>query len=237
MSVKTVVFVLVAAVAVLVGIQAIRHDPKFVESVWSELFWLIAAVLATTFFLDSILERSAEVRRRREDQFAFRTFATTVVAALFELVDADTSAGKQVMTSALAGNQEFAAASADARDLIAKATKVRTDLYNARYLDVASHLRSLSERYIRFFSHNHYEMLEYYRSLQALARRWSYRGALEDAYSDFTKSLKPDDPAKKKRDAEFARQLDEARQLLNDTAGCVAELAARVAAGAGGPSK
>jgi hypothetical protein len=236
MSAKTIIFVILAAAIAVLGLLASRHDPKFAENAWSELFWLIAGALATTILLDSILERSAAARRRREDQFAFRTFTATVLASLLELMGAETQAINELMACALIGNEKFASASRKARDIIATVPDIRPPLYNPMYLDIASHLRALSERYIRIYSSTHEEMLEHYQRLQALARRWNYRDALAESAMAHTESMRQDDPVKKTREAEIARHLHDVRQAVDDTAAYLSKVAERVAAGAGMPA-
>ena len=232
---KKVILILLAIVSVPLGVQAVRNDPSFAATLWSQLFWLTVGTLATTFVLNAILERGIATRRRKEDRFAFRTFTASVFSSLLTTVNAAASYSTELMTSALADKPGFAKECGDARDFIAGVASFQQDAYSAHYLDVANHLRELANRFIRLFSNTQQEMLDHYHALQELARRWRYRDVLGQAFTAYTNSLAATDPVRLGREGETMAAEAEVIVLLRETASYLTVLAERAAAGPGMP--
>lgn len=233
---KTVIFIILTFIAALFGILAVKKDATFQTTLWSQLFWLSVGTIATTFLLNAILERDLSARRRREDQFAFRTFTATILSSLLAMIDTRGAVLDQLVASALASNKKFAEAARNTSTLVAKATVINPESYDSHYLDVASHLRDLANRFIRLYSKSQQEMLEHYQNLQGLARRWIYRDVFAERSMVYTSSLDPTDPIRQKREAEFSQEIVEVQKLLNDTASYLSDLAGRVATGSGIPA-
>jgi len=64
---KTRVFIVLAIIAAILGVLAVRHDATFRVTLWSQLFWLTVGTIATTFLLNAILERDLLSRHPRRD--------------------------------------------------------------------------------------------------------------------------------------------------------------------------
>lgn len=227
---KSRIFVLLALIAAILGVLAARNDATFRGTVWSQVFWLTVGTLATTFLLNRILEKDVASRRRKEDQFAFRTFVATTVSSLLDMSNADPVITNELMASALTDNKKFAHAIKNARDLISTAAMIQTDAYASSYLDIASHLRDLANRFIRLFSSNEQEMVQHYQSLQRLARGWIYRDHFSERSQNYTNSLEQTDPVRQKREAELASEIADVQVLLKETTEYLAALTTRVAA-------
>jgi hypothetical protein len=232
---KSRIFVLLALIAAILGVLAAKNDPTFRGTVWSQVFWLTVGTLATTFLLNAILEKDLISRRRKQDQFAFRTFLATTMSSLLDLINADPVITNELMTSALIDNKKFARATQNARELISEAAMIQTNAYTSSYLDVASHLRDLANRFIRMFSSNEQEMVQHYQRLQRLARGWVYRDNFSERSQNYTNSLEHTNPEKQKREAELASEIAEVQALLKETAEYLAALTTRVAAKPGMP--
>lgn len=232
---KISIFIALSLIAVVFGILAGRKDVTFEVSIWSQLFWLTVGTIATTFFVNAVLERDLSARRRKEDEFAFRTFTATILYSLLQIVKAASLSLNQLAVSALESNKKFAEAAEQTRTAIAASAAIEPGLYNAHYLDVASHLRELANRFIRLYSKDHKEMIVHYQDLQELARRWNYKDIFSEGALAYTNSLEPADRIRIEREAEFSREVAAVKDLLKDTATYLSHLARRVADKSGMP--
>lgn len=233
---KSRVFIVLVLIAAGLGFLAARNDATFRATLWSQMFWLTIGTIATTFLLNAILERDLAARRRKQDQFAFRTFTGTILSSLLDITSARLTVTNQLMSSALTGNKEFAQSAQTTSELISKATEIQPDAYHSHYLDVANHLRDLANRFIRLYSANYEEMVEHYQNLQRLARKWNYRDVFSEGSISYTNSLDPADPVRKSREASLAGEMAEAKALLIETAAYLSDLARDVATKPGMPA-
>src|SRR2546426_2428094 len=116
---RTAIFVMLAVIAIPLGFLAAKKDQTFQINLWSQLFWLTIGTLATTFILNTILERGSAARRRKEDQFAFRTFMATVMSSLLGMKGSAGAHPIPLMATALSGNKPFAQTIQQASEMIA----------------------------------------------------------------------------------------------------------------------
>jgi hypothetical protein len=104
---RTCIFLALIALAVAFGALAIITDENFFVGVWPQLFWLTFGVIATTFFVETILRHDEANRRRAEDGFAFRTFAANIFARLLEISAVRTGVDEDLFVAAPSGKREF----------------------------------------------------------------------------------------------------------------------------------
>lgn len=227
---KKVAFIALSLLAVVFAVLGCRLEAAFLSNLWSQLFWLVVGTLATTFVLEAVLQRDAQVRQRSRDAFAFRTFSANMMNALQEIVGLDPK-NETLFEAALSGDKRFEAVAAAVAALIKRSDTFEPSIYVRYYLDVASGLRDLSKNYIRLFSENHKEMQEQYRELNELASHWNYTDEFSERSRQYIASLKTDDPARLEGDAIFRSQVSSARELVTNTARQLAKLAAKSATG------
>ncbi len=226
---KARVFIVLTALAGGLAYVSWRTEAQFEESIWSELFWMTAGSIATTVLLESVLERDAATRRRKEDAFAFRTFTGSLVASLLDISDASPDERSAVITAALTDNARFAAAVSAVQMRIVAVSRFSEQRYLEHYLDVSNSLRDLARGYIRLFSSSYDEMVKRYNELLGIARRWEYRDTFRLERVAYWESLDPQDPVRKREQDALAGDRDRVARLLQDTAEYVADLAHHVA--------
>lgn len=227
---RRAIFAALAALAVLWAAIGSSRQDGFWNDIWAELFWLTIGVILITFILESILERDLQARRRKEDSFAFRTFAGALLDRLGTI--ATPSAGEasghgSVRQAALTTPKEFATVAGAMSAKLATTTGVNGEAYNLHYLDMASGLRGFATNHIRLFSASREEMVDQYGRLMQLADKWRYQDVLRAESKAFTTSLAADDPRRVGLRQQERVAEAEAVALLRETAEVIAELARR----------
>lgn len=233
---RTCIFLALIALAVAFGALAIITDENFFVGVWPQLFWLTFGVIATTFFVETILRHDEANRRRAEDGFAFRTFAANIFARLLEISAVRTGVDEDLFVAALSGKREFDRAAERVRPTIGASGFLDGELYNRSYLDVGSGLRDLARNYIRLFSSSQREMIAIYRELEKLAAGWKYRDELSRAYRADTNKLTQGDNERSRREQETKKQEAEVKTLIDQTATYLSDLARKAATIRGVPA-
>jgi hypothetical protein len=227
---KKVAFIALSLLGVVVAVLGYQLEAAFLSDLWSQLFWLVAATLATTFVLEALLQRDAQVRQRSGDAFAFRSFAANLMNAIQEIAGLEPK-NEKLFEAALSGDKQFEAAMAEVGSLIEKSEGFEPSKYARYYLDVASGLRDLSKNFIRLFSTTRREMLAQYQELNELANHWDYKDEFSERSQEYTASLKADNPDRAAREATLRRQISSVRDLVAKTATRLVKLAAKNATG------
>ena len=233
---KIYIFIALTLLAIVFGLLAIKNDATFENTFWSQLFWLSAGTVATTFLVQTVLQRDLSVRQRKEDRFAFRSFSATIFRFLCQITGCEAGLLSQITLSALEGDKQFAEIMKQTTIIITDADTIKSELYHSYYLDIASHIRDIANRFIRLYSKNQKEMIEHYQNLQDLAQRWNYKDILSKDSQDYTNSLDMNDRNRKKRETYFSEEIAEVKTLLKETAAYLSVLAERTATEKGMPS-
>lgn len=233
---KVVIFILLAVLTAAFAILGIMADEGFFRDLWSQLFWLTAGVIATTFILERILQHDEASRRRAEDAFAFRTFTAYILTKLLEMSECITKFEDDLFVAALSGKYEFDALANKAAQTIATSTGFRRDVYRRSYLDISNNLRDLARNYIRLFASSREEMVRTYRELEQLAATWEYKDEFSEGYQEYTNSLTPGDDERQRREAKMTQEESEAKVMLSQTATYIGNLAHKAATTRGMPA-
>lgn len=114
---KPVAFGMLAILAVGFAIFGSQYQANFLADAWSQLFWICVSTVATTFVLESILQRGERIRAQRRDRFAVRTFSADLMISLQEIVGIVKP--DKLTEAALAGNREFNASAEATASLVA----------------------------------------------------------------------------------------------------------------------
>jgi hypothetical protein len=215
---KKGLFILLVLLAVGLAAIAWRTDLEFKGTIWTELFWMITGVIGTTLLLESVLERDAAARRRREDTFAFRTFSGAILTSILEVVEAREEHRKAIIAAAVTDNVRFASEASNVQEQLAVSTHVSDERYLQVWLDVSNSLRDLARGYIRLFSSSHEEMAQHYYDLRDLALQWNYRGALSPVNKAIWENMRPDDPRRAQEIDALRNEREAVARLLADTA-------------------
>ena len=227
---RPIAFMLLALLAGLFFGIGHLFEPHFLADLWSQLFMLTVGTLATTFVLDALLRRDTRHRQLMRDALAFRTFATNLLSQLLEISGART-ASRELFEAALAGDKPFALVAAQIAETISQSSQLEPSAHARYYLNISSVLRDLSKQYIRLFSANQREMVTLFQELDGLANRWVYYNEFSHSAIAYRTKLRPDDPNKTEREADFQAQTDAARVIATETANKIADLATRSAQG------
>ncbi|MEA3047805.1 MAG: hypothetical protein QOJ53_2137 [Sphingomonadales bacterium] len=222
--------VVLIALAGLFGYFAWASDAQFRTGLMTNAFWTLVGIIATTFLLEALLKRDVRNRRRRDSEFAFRTFSGTALASIGRIVGLDCASAEAPLEAALQDNRRFAEAALALAAKIRAADAIDGPLYDRTYLDVGSKLRDLSMGHVRTFSRNKQEMLTHFGELQDLGQGWRYRSSLRDGAGDTVPDYLSD--GEKERLVEGRRQdREEVLTLSRTTADYLVRIADVVAAG------
>jgi hypothetical protein len=222
------IFAILVAVVAACALVGQRTGGRVFDDLWSQLFWLVAGVLLTTFVLESLLTRDLDARRKREDLFAFQTFTATLLDLLVSMTDRQSDVGRQsMMVAAVRASAEFGQTAKMVVSDLDSARELVSAKYLETYIHISNELRGLAVGYIRVFSRSREEMVELYSGLVALASRWVYRDELSDGARRYVDSLADSDPNKDLRRRAAAQHEREALALVRDTASYLADLARR----------
>src|SRR4051794_22116965 len=107
------IFALVALLGVLFGVGSFLATGTSMAGIWGQLFWLTIGVLATSFLLETVLNRDRERRIRAEDGFAFRTFSGSMMDRLLQMSKRARPVERSMVIAAISPADVFAKAAAE----------------------------------------------------------------------------------------------------------------------------
>jgi hypothetical protein len=222
---RRVVFGTVTVLAAGFAAAGVIRDERVFAGAWNQLSWLTLGILVTSFVIESLLSRDLQAQCRREDQFAFRTFAGEPLERLAGMVGIAPAPQASVMAAAIETPKVFAQVAKAAAERIIAAQTINPDAYTRSYIDVSSALRNLAVGYIRLLASSRREMIEIYGRLLALAACREYRDALSAGFRRSTEEFLDGDSLKATRRQETVRASADALSVVHDTAAFLATLA------------
>jgi hypothetical protein len=233
---KPIIFLTLTIIAAYAGYFAVLHESAFLENIWSELFWLVAATITTTFVLEAILQYDQNAIRRDEDRFAYRTFTATMLEMILEMCDSPSELSDNLMEAAIYGKKQFLKAVTNANEHISLSRVFLGDIYIRHYLDIASGLRDISRNSIRLFASNRKEMVYIYKEMQELASQWDYKDELDSAYQEYTKSLDVTSEERIIREKNIETEMQLVENVIKNTSSRLLDLTRKATNGRGMPS-
>jgi hypothetical protein len=217
---------LLALALAAVGASVWSGQPLFSDA-WSQVFWLAAGTLVTTFVLEAVLQADESARRRSDDAFAYRVFLGTMLVALHRMAGLSDTSRSVATGEAVFDAKAFAAASEQLSVAIAGATDLDIEAYREKGRDMAGAIMDVSRNYIRVFCADKAEMVRRYLELQELAGRWRYVDELSEGFIKFTSESDPGSTSRLAREASTAKARTDVLGLVKQTARSLRDTAVR----------
>jgi hypothetical protein len=222
------VFTLLAVVAAVFGYLVATLEHSGFGDIWHEIFWLIVDVLLTSFVIEQLLTRDQEVQRRREDEFAFRTFSGATMDQLRRIVRLPSDTRQSSVATAVLEPKQFAISMASSASEVSNSDSIDGAIYGESYINISNTLRTIATGYIRLISSNREEMAKNYAELTDLANRWQWFYELTRA-GDVLPSDAPKEPYEReswqRRHQQIESEKASALGVIKETARKLAEVA------------